>query len=41
MTFTKFKVSAAPVDMSGSYKLQANSNYQKFLEVQGVGWEGI
>jgi len=38
MTFTKFKVSATPVDMSGSYKLQANSNYQKFLEVQGVGW---
>ena len=24
--------------LTGSYKLYKNTNYQKFLEVQGVGW---
>jgi hypothetical protein len=28
----------APRDLTGSYKLASNKNYQKFLEVQGVGW---
>ncbi len=28
----------AGVDMTGVYKLDRNENYQKFLEVQGVGW---